>query len=116
MADYLASPHPKPAKGDPFMPDTCPMPSRRQFLIAAGLTAAGTAGTRAGADDAKQPVATATAAHDTPRQLAPSKSDLGNLFPEVHELAQGNRPAWSFLGGRFGTFAEFQRAAREKAF
>jgi dienelactone hydrolase len=50
---------------------------------------------------------------DRPRELKPTGSDLGSLFPEVEKLAQGGSPALSFLSGRFASFAEFQKTARE---
>jgi dienelactone hydrolase len=64
---------------------------------------------------AEQPVNPAIPA-DTARQLKPTGADLGSLFTEVQQLADGQSPAWSFSGNRFRTFAEFKKAAREKVF
>jgi dienelactone hydrolase len=44
------------------------------------------------------------------------KADLGSLYPQVQKLADARRHEWSFLSGRFKTFAEFQTAARAKVF
>jgi dienelactone hydrolase len=46
----------------------------------------------------------------------PARADLGSLFPEAQKLAATQRHEWSFLGGRFKTFPEFQKAARAKVF
>lgn len=51
---------------------------------------------------------------DPPRDLKPTGSDLGSLWPVVRQLAEANRPADSFLGGRYRTLEEFQAAARAR--
>src|SRR5262245_23762508 len=72
--------------------------SRREFLAAlGGATAAGLAAARP----------------DDPPSAA---ANLGSLFPDVERLAAGNRYAYSFLGDRFRSLADFQAAAREKVF
>src|SRR5437660_5861239 len=85
--------------------------SRRAFLASLGL--ASTA--RLATTGTEQPVKPAIPT-DSPRQLKPTAADLGSLFTEVQQLADGQSPAWSFLSGRFRTFAEFKKAAREKVF
>jgi len=47
-------------------------------------------------------------------QDAPTRNDLGSLFPDVDKLAQGSRHRYSFLGDRFKTFAEHKSTARDK--
>jgi dienelactone hydrolase len=86
------------------MPDTTP--TRRDFLTAAGLAALGRPLPAEGAE--------AAPAADTPRDLKPTGADLGSLFPEIEKLADDNRYAFSFPGGRFRTFEEFKAAARDK--
>jgi dienelactone hydrolase len=93
------------------MSDTVTNASRRQFLITSGLTTMGTLAAASG--PASAPVKQ-NGPRDTARDLVTSRADLGNLFVEVGKLADANRPAWSFLGGRFRTFPDFQTAAREK--
>ena len=80
------------------------MRSRRQFLSAVGLAPA----VRALEEDKP------AVPPDTPRQLAPTGSDLGSLFPQVEKIAAPSRPAYSFSGGRFRTFEEFRKAGRDK--
>jgi dienelactone hydrolase len=80
------------------MPDS--VPTRRTFLTAAGL-----ASLVAGAEGAIP---------DPPRELKADGGDLGTLFPEVERLARERSPLLSFLSGRFKSFEEFQRSAREK--
>ena len=46
----------------------------------------------------------------------PDKADLGSLFPAMQKLAEARHYEWSFLGGRFRSFPEFQNAARAKVF
>jgi dienelactone hydrolase len=94
------------------MSDNIPLPSRREFLATAGLTSLSGALPAVPASPA-QPAASP---QDPARALRPSRADLGSLFPEVQQVAASNRYAWSFLGGRFRTFDEFQMAARDKIF
>lgn len=49
-----------------------------------------------------------------PKNLEPTQSDLGSLFPQVQKLAESRQYEWSFLNGRFKSFKEFQTAGREK--
>ena len=51
---------------------------------------------------------------DRTRELRPTGADLGTNFAPVNALAEENRFAYSFLGGRFETLDEFKRAGREK--
>jgi dienelactone hydrolase len=94
------------------MSSATPPSSRRDFLATLSLSALSTA-----------LPATATAAEmtavmpaDPGRELALNRADLGSLWPEVQRLAEANRYGDSFLGGRFGTHAEFESAARAKLF
>ncbi len=84
--------------------------SRREFLAALGLCAAGTACPQDGvaADLARAPVS------DGLRTLTANGSDLGSLWSEVEQLAATNRYADSFLSGRFRTWNEYQSVARSK--
>ena len=51
---------------------------------------------------------------DPPRELVPNKANLGTLFSDIEKLAEANRYAYSYLSGRFESFAAFQSGAREK--
>lgn len=51
---------------------------------------------------------------DLPRPLEPTGSNLGSLFRDVQQLTAQNRFAYSFLGYRFRTLAEFKQAGRAK--
>jgi dienelactone hydrolase len=51
---------------------------------------------------------------DPARELVPNQAHLGTLFPEVQQLADANRYAYSYLSGRFSTFSAFQTEARAK--
>jgi dienelactone hydrolase len=83
-------------------------PTRRTFLEAfgAGVLSAGPAARAA----EESPVPPA----DLPRDLKPTAANLGSLFPTVKDLADQTRFAYSFLGDRFKTFDDFQKAGREK--
>lgn len=87
-----------------------PPPSRRDFLSTLGAAALGGAAlpALAAADSAGAFPA------DPARPLAPSRADLGTLWPDVQRLAEGNRYTHSFASGRFPTYPAFQAAAREK--
>jgi hypothetical protein len=89
-------------------------PTRRHFLAAAGMASLGTAlGPGAEPASAAEP-ARSGPPPDRPRELKPTGSDLGSLFPEVEKLAGAHRFAFAFPGGRFRTFEEFKAAARDK--
>src|SRR5580704_6429664 len=64
--------------------------------------------------------ATATASDpppaDPPRDLPLTGADLGSLATDVERLAAANRPALTFPGGPFRTYAEYRAAARAKVF
>ena len=45
---------------------------------------------------------------------APPQADLGSLYRDVARLAEDNRYAYSFVGDRFATLADFQTAGRQK--
>src|SRR4051794_7925479 len=77
-------------------------PSRREFFTAMGLTPAA--------------AALEAAPRASPRALEPTGSDLGSLLGEVESIASASRPAYSFLGDRFRTLADFRAAARDKVF
>ncbi len=85
------------------MSDTTP--TRRHFLAEAGLASL--------AALAAEP-ARAGPAPDRPRDLKPTGSDLGSLFPDVEKVAEANRFSFALSGGRFRTFEEFKAAARDK--
>jgi hypothetical protein len=51
---------------------------------------------------------------DIPRDLQPTGSDLGSLFPDVQRIDGETDYPWSFLKDRFASLAEFERAGREK--
>jgi dienelactone hydrolase len=87
---------------------------RRAFLGAFGLAAAGglfapTPGRPAGAGDEPPPP-------DPPRDLPPTGADLGSLFPDLEKLADGQRYADSFLGGRYRSLGDFHAAVRPIVF
>jgi dienelactone hydrolase len=84
--------------------------SRREFIGTVGLAGLSTAlPDNAGA--AEPPPAMAA---DPKRELVPNRANLGTLFPEVQKMAQANAYTYSYLSGRFASFAAFQSAAREK--
>lgn len=87
-------------------------PSRRRFLtqVGGGTLAAGLVPTAASADEP------ARAPRDLPRDLKPSGADLGSLYGDVARLAGEERYAYSFLGDRFRTVADFKKTARAKVF
>ena len=87
-----------------------PTSSRREFLATVGLSALGTA--LPGNAVAAEPTAAMPA--DPNRDLVPNRANLGTLFPDVQKLAEANEYAYSYLSGRFASFAAFQSAAREK--
>jgi dienelactone hydrolase len=88
-----------------------PFPSRREFLATVGLSALSSAlPIEAGA---AEPSTTMMPA-DPKRDLVPNKANLGTLFSDVERIAQANRYAYSYLSGRFDSFAAFQSSAREK--
>lgn len=92
------------------------MTSRRDFLQY--LTSASTAAMtgfplRGNAAPAGSAAANAPSA-DLPQSLEPSGADLGSNYRAVEKLAAGKRYAYSFLGDRFATLAEFKRAGRAK--
>ncbi len=58
----------------------------------------------------------AVAPADTPRDLKPSKADIGSLFPQITRLANRHEFSYSFLGDRFKSLDEFKLASREKVF
>src|SRR5262249_18698714 len=51
---------------------------------------------------------------DPPRELKPTGSDLGTLFPEVSKFASSGEFAYSFLGDRFSKFDEHKKASRQR--
>jgi dienelactone hydrolase len=88
--------------------------ARREFLLALGLATAGggplsASGVAVGAEPP-------TSVSDAPRELKPTRADLGSLFPDLEKLAETNRYAYSFLGDRFRNLDEFKAAARAKVF
>jgi dienelactone hydrolase len=87
-----------------------PTSSRREFLTTVGLSALGTAlpGNSVAAEAAVAMPA------DPKRDLVPNRANLGTLFPDVQKFAEANDYAYSYLSGRFASFAAFQSAAREK--
>src|SRR5262249_38777903 len=48
------------------------------------------------------------------RDLKPTGSDLGSLFPDVSKFAGKGEFAYSFLGDRFDRFDEHKKASRER--
>jgi dienelactone hydrolase len=84
--------------------------SRREFLTTVGLSALGTAfPANAGA---AEPVPFSPA--DPKRELVPNQANLGMLFSEVQKIADTNTYIYSYLSGRFPSFAAFQSEARAK--
>lgn len=79
--------------------------SRRHFLASLGPAAA----LLAGCADAE-----AHSAADLPPDLKPTAANLGSLFPQVQQLADANRYAYSFLGDRFKSLDEFKKTGRDK--
>jgi dienelactone hydrolase len=53
---------------------------------------------------------------DDPRELAPSRADVGSLFSDARKIAGRERYEYSFAEGRIGSFENFQAVAREKVF
>jgi hypothetical protein len=85
-------------------------PTRRHFLAAAGMASLEALSPECAPTSAAEP----GSPPDPPRELKPTGSDLGSLFPEVEKLAAANRYSLAFSAGRFRTFEEFRSAAREK--
>jgi dienelactone hydrolase len=91
---------------------------RRAFLkqaaaasFAAVAAAAGSESSVAAADENQQQN---TPPADLPHPLEPTGGDLGSLFADLGRLAEQNRYAYSWLGSRFDSFEEYQRAGRDK--
>jgi dienelactone hydrolase len=57
---------------------------------------------------------TAAGPADPRRDVHASRADLGTLFPEAERIAEGNAYAYSYLNGRFSSWAAFQAEARAK--
>jgi dienelactone hydrolase len=89
-------------------------PTRRHFLAAAGMASLEAALVPDSAPTSVGEPGRPGPPPDTPRELKPTGSDLGSLFPEVEKLAAANRYSFALSGGRFRTFEEFRAAAREK--
>ncbi|MEN9674690.1 MAG: hypothetical protein RIS76_586 [Verrucomicrobiota bacterium] len=85
-------------------------PSRRDFLTALSLSAVGSVVPMISA--AAEP--SGAVSLDASRELRPTGSDLGSLWPEVQKLAEANRYTDSFLSGRYGSWEEFQTGARAR--
>lgn len=51
---------------------------------------------------------------DPPRDLQPTRADIGSLFPQIMKLAASGVYPYSFLSGRFKTLEEFKEAGRGK--
>ncbi|HEX5269292.1 MAG TPA: alpha/beta hydrolase family protein, partial [Gemmataceae bacterium] len=88
-----------------------PTPTRRDVLALAALASLG--------DPLLPGHAPARAAEPAPpadasRDLKPTQSDLGSLFPEVEKLAEANRYALAFPDGRFRTFDDYRAVARDR--
>jgi dienelactone hydrolase len=93
--------HPKP---------DLPPPSRREFLGTLGLTALGsTLPSNAGAAEPTPP-----SPSDPNRALGANGANLGTLSADIQAIAETNSPAYSYLSGRFPSFASFQSEARAK--
>jgi dienelactone hydrolase len=93
------------------MPESEPWSSsRREFIGALGMSAVGATLPSNAAAAEPSP----SNPPDTPRSLVPNQANLGTLLPEVEQIAQTNPHAYSYLSGRFPSFATFQSEARAK--
>jgi dienelactone hydrolase len=77
---------------------------RRQAL---GVMGASLSGVAWAAD------ATSGAPPDQPRDLKPTGSDSGSLYPQLEQLARRNEYSHSFLSGRFNSVAEYTQQGRK---
>ena len=75
---------------------------------AVGIIAASQAGALLGA-----PGSAAGPPPDQPRDLQPTGSDTGTLYPTLDRLAARNNFALSFLGDRFRSVDEYRRQGRD---
>jgi dienelactone hydrolase len=87
--------------------------TRRHFLAEAGMASLAALASGGESTPAAEP-ARAGPPPDRPRDLKPTGSELGSLFPDIEKLVEANRFSFALSGGRFRTFEEFKAAARDK--